>query len=579
MAGKFPDTWSAEPSLAAVKEDAKPGLVCGETTRRPIYWVFVFACLAICIAVGLVSVALGPDNNWDLRFYHLYAPWAYLNNRYLHDLGPAQYQGFFNPTLDFLFHGLVSSSLNEQPRLVAFIMGAVHGINGALILALAVHVLRPAQTSERWVLWVAAGLIGLSGAGFVSLIGTTTNDLINSIFILSALLGLLRLAGGVAGKTAWTGFLWPGLIAGIGLGTKLTAGIYIPGLGLLALIAAVRHRTMFGAFTFGAAFTIGFFIAAGHHLLTLWTHFGNPVFPLFNDIFRSPYWEFEPLRDKQFLPDSFSELMAYPFLWAKTNVRLVSELPFRDWRGAIAYGAIAAWALGFVRDLVARPARRTGRMAETQTLGMLILFVVLSYFAWAHGFSIYRYAVTLEMLTGAMIVGALLSLFEKPRNRVMLCLATTVVVVMTTIPLDWGRGVHPSAGVRPATYGDKYIDIKVPPLPKNSIVLLATWQPASYFIPYAEPSARYIGIGNNYLSLSQGNLLAAEVRRLMRSDRPKFIVSVGKFNEKRLAKKLRPFGLQVSPAPCEAIHSNLEEQRLSLCRAMPLQERHRHSSM
>lgn len=570
MAEKYPTFCSADLSLEAEREDARPGPVSGAARGRSINWLFVFVCLAICTAIGLVSVALGPDNNWDLRFYHLYAPWAYLNNRYLHDLGPAQYQGFFNPTLDFLFHGLVSSPLNEKPRLVAFIMGAVHGINGALILALAVHVLRPAQTSERWALWVIAGLIGLSGAGFVSLIGTTTNDLINSIFILSALLGLLRLADGVGKHGAWSGFLWPGLIAGVGLGTKLTAGIYIPGLGLLALIAAVRQRTIFGAIAFGAAFTIGYFIAAGHHHLTLWTHFGNPVFPLFNDIFRSPYWEIEPLRDKQFLPGSFFDLMAYPLLWAKTNVRLVSELPFRDWRGAIAYCAIAAWALGFVRGLVAKPVRPTGRIAETRTLGLLILFVVVSYFAWAIGFSIYRYAVTLEMLTGVVIVGVVLCLFERTRYRVMLCVATSIIVVMTTIPLDWGRGVHPSAGLRPAPYADKYIDIQVPTLPKNSIVLLATWQPASYFIPYAEPSARYIGIENNYLTLAQGNQLASEVKELMRSDRPRFIVSVGKFNEKRLSKKLRPFGLQLSPVPCEAIRSNLEEQQLSLCRAEPL---------
>ena len=55
--------------------------------------------MVICGA-GVLSVALGPDNNWDLRYYHLYAPWAYLHGRYLYDIGPAQEQGFLNPTAD-----------------------------------------------------------------------------------------------------------------------------------------------------------------------------------------------------------------------------------------------------------------------------------------------------------------------------------------------------------------------------------------------------------------------------------------------------------------------------------------------
>src|SRR5215472_10998963 len=107
------------------------------------------ALLALtCAGAGLLSVILGPDNYWDLRYYHLYDPWAYLHGRYLYDIGPAQEQGFLNPTADFLLYGLVSSSLNNFPRLVAFVMGAVHGINAALLLAITRHVIRPREPAE-----------------------------------------------------------------------------------------------------------------------------------------------------------------------------------------------------------------------------------------------------------------------------------------------------------------------------------------------------------------------------------------------------------------------------------------------
>src|SRR5208282_5882056 len=58
------------------------------TARR-----FPLALVLICVGAGLLSVILGPDNYWDLRFYHLYGPWAYLHDRYLYDIGPAQEEG------------------------------------------------------------------------------------------------------------------------------------------------------------------------------------------------------------------------------------------------------------------------------------------------------------------------------------------------------------------------------------------------------------------------------------------------------------------------------------------------------
>jgi len=174
-------------------------------------WHFRLLVLLICISAGFLSAILGPDNYWDIRFYHLYAPWAYLHDRYLYDVGPAQEQGFLNPTADLFFFGLISSPLNDFPRIVAFIMGTVHGINAALMFAIARHVLRPLHPLERSTLRAVAWFIGASGAGFVSLLGTTTNDLISSIFVLGSLLGVLRIAESASAGRTWLGFAGSGL--------------------------------------------------------------------------------------------------------------------------------------------------------------------------------------------------------------------------------------------------------------------------------------------------------------------------------------------------------------------------------
>ena len=97
-------------------------------------------------------------------------------------------------------------------------------------------------------------------------------------------------------------------------------------------------------------------------------------------------------------------------------------------------------------------------------------------------------------------------------------------------------------------------------------MLIATWDPAAYFIPWAEPTARYLGIENNYLELSQSNKLATEVKRLMRTPGPaKFVLSVGTFDPDKLNKLLDNFSLKLSASPCAPIHSNLEVHPLSLC--------------
>ena len=359
---------------------------------------------------------LGPDNYWDLRYYHLYAPWAYLHGRYLYDIGPAQEQGFLNPTADFLLYGLISSPLNDWPRLVAFIMGAVHGINAALLLVIVCRVIRPPDAVERATLRAAAWLMGVTGAGFVGLLGTSTNDLTSSLFVLGSLASLIAVGAGPSGRASWRGFAAAGLWAGLGLGLKYTVAFVVPGLGVVAVLAALAKRTLIGLIVFGLAAGLGFLVFAGHHLLTLWNAFGNPFFPYLNQIFRSPYFEPTKIWDPRFIPDSFWKLMTFPFYWTRTASYVVSEPAFRDWRAAIAYVAIVIGVLALAAHFW-RGRRVRDVLGETPGLPLVLAFVVVSYFSWALQFGYYRYAIPLEMPTGVIAMGTVIWLFRERRLR------------------------------------------------------------------------------------------------------------------------------------------------------------------
>jgi hypothetical protein len=517
-------------------------------------WPFPLALVLICAAAGLLSVILGPDNYWDLRFYHLYGPWAYLHDRYLYDIGPAQEEGFLNPVADFLLYGLISSPLNEMPRMVAFIMGAVHGINAAIVFTIACHVIRVPAAAERWTLRGAAFLMGVSGAGFVSLLGTCSNDLTTSLFVLGSVLGLLKAADAARDSKPWLGFAAAGLSAGVGIGLKYTSGMFIPGLGALGILAALRQKSIGGLIAFGISAGLGLVLVAGHHMLTLWNDFHNPFFPYFNQIFQSPYFEPEAIVEDRFQVHGLWELIAFPFRWAKLASYVVVEPLFRDWRGAIAYVAMAAGALGLAA--VRLRGHRRDTAAPTCGLALVFVFVAVSYVTWALSSGYYRYVVPLEMLTGVVTMGALAWVVGVARLRILFAGVALTIAGATTVYPDWGR--------RP--YGDRYIDVRVPPLPANSIVLLATGEPVSYFVPFADPKAQYVGIENNYLRLSQDNKLASKVKRVMRTPgRPKFLLNVDELDQGKWNELLAQFGLRLSDAPCRPIQSNLPGHALSLC--------------
>jgi hypothetical protein len=298
-------------------------------------------------------------------------------------------------------------------------------------------------------------------------------------------------------------------------------------------------------------------------MLTLWEDFGNPLFPFLNQLFHSPYYEPAALGDSRFLAHDIWQLLGYPFYWTVTNIYVVSEVPFRDWRGAIAYVAIATGLLTLAVRHLRSDAPRRAASAETNGLGLVIIFVVVSALCWELGFGIYRYAVALEMLTGVITVGVLIRLFADRRIRVAAAVGLLALAGATTVYLDWGRG----------DYGDKYIDVRVPALPVNSVVLIATGEPAAYFIPFAAPTVQFLGIENNYLELSQTNKLVSEVKRIMRTPgRPKFILNMGEFDGAELNKVLEKFDLKVGALPCLPIEQNLageDGEALSLCQTVP----------
>ena len=93
------------------------------------------------IICGMVSVYHGTDAHWDLKNYHIYNPFAAINNRYTIDVAPAQLQTYLNPILDYPFYFAIKL-FNDHPRTIAFAMGLVQGINLWLVAMISWHCIR-----------------------------------------------------------------------------------------------------------------------------------------------------------------------------------------------------------------------------------------------------------------------------------------------------------------------------------------------------------------------------------------------------------------------------------------------------
>ena len=134
------------------------------------------------------SVWLGQDANSDLQYYHLYDGWAFLAGRFKRELLPAGMQSYFNPLLDAVYAWLALGPLHHLPRVLAGVMGL--WFSAVLFLA----ALLATTLYQGWLQRSIATVLATNGAGLVTQIGTTFNEVQVASFTLGGLLVLLKTA-------------------------------------------------------------------------------------------------------------------------------------------------------------------------------------------------------------------------------------------------------------------------------------------------------------------------------------------------------------------------------------------------
>jgi uncharacterized membrane protein len=407
-----------------------------------------------------LSRIYGTDNNWDLRNYHLYNPFAWLDGRLSQDIFAAGAQTYLNPILDVPYYLLSVRLMPHWPRLVAFLSGIPFGLLTLVVARIARLVLPDPLPCRAWLIAIAT-VLGMTGTATLSEIGTTFGDIPVAVLVLGGLISPLAMLRGDPTPTArWIGSVMiAGLFVGIAAGLKPVACVFAPGAALgLACATGEARRFMLTGAIFTMAWTAGFAFAFGPWGLAVDRLFGNPVFPILNQIFMSPWIPPIGGTDARFLPQGPWEALFYPFFWLRGIPFVVAEFGVRDPRFALAYLSLAVIAYHAIRR------RSIGAPALA-----LYIFLVISFIAWEAMFSILRYALPLEAITGIPLICAILILHGAgPRDsRRMLTMAGVVLIAVFAVSSRPGWG-------RLRSFGSAVFEARSPEIPSHAAVVFVT---------------------------------------------------------------------------------------------------------
>ncbi len=431
----------------------------------------------------LVGLAAGQDYNYDLINYHYSSAYLLLAGRMGANVAPSGVQSWFNP-IGYVPAYLAIAYL--PPKLAAALLAGVAGLNAPLIYRIADRIAGDLPPDSRARAAFACTLIGMTGAITLAEAGTSFLDVWLSLAGLGALLAAIEalVADGVRRMRL---LALAGLLLGLICGIKPTCIVTAIGMAAaLAVLAGRRRLPVAGALPFVAAGLLGVLLTGGWWAWRSWALSGNPVFPMANQLFRSPLLPARALNDTSFVPADWTGLVTYPWHWLIGDRTPGAETLIRDPRHAIGLvSALACLGFGWRR-------RTTGDVAAREAGLLTAAFALATYVVWLFGFAILRYVVLLEMLSGVLLLAALRTVTVPrlaPRTLATATIVAALLIVGWTRTGTWGR-THWSAdwfGIRGATETYR----------PGTLYVIPDDAPLSFLLAALPADARLVHIGGN----------------------------------------------------------------------------------
>ena len=444
--------------------------------NRLFFWFFVLCSMIGC---GIWCALSRQEIYYDLYNYHFYNGWAFVHGKTFSNYFVTGLYTFFAPLLDSLTYLLITG-LNHFPEMVSFTMGLFHGLIYVLIFCL-MGLFIPYRTKTDIFLFITLFIYSVTGYALVRQLGVSSHEVTIAIIFLPAL--YLFFKNTFIDKVYSPKILGLiGFLTGAALGLKLTILPMCLALGGTVLFCALTHQFKHPVKTIlflSIGGLLGLLITDGWWMYLTWQQTGNPLFPSLNNIFQSPLLPAESIRDKRFLPQTVWEALFYPlyWIWGKEYVTDMN-VPAYHFHAILPF-ICAVW-------LTVRLVIRKTKSPQEKAL---IVFYDLAYVAWLGLFSILRYAVILEALSGIIIFLALKSLTIK--RKILIGLAGLILIVGLICPYKYSHWR--------IYFNRTYIPDREITVSDDTVVLVAE-DLASFIIPFVKTKNPVLGWTSSVIS-------------------------------------------------------------------------------
>lgn len=503
------------------------------------------------------SYLLGRDVLWDTLHYHLYAGYSAVHDRFAQDYFAAGAAAYLNPYAYLPFYALVASGL---PALaIASIFAVAHSIILWLTYELALCVLPEADRRARLVVGGCAVALAFLDPILILQIGSSFADITTATLDLAAWLLLMRAVR--APRTAWV--ICSGLLLGVATGLKPTNAVHaVAGTVLLLWLQQSWPYRIRCGLGYVAAGVVGVIVVAAPWAWRVHQLFGNPLFPLFNNLFPSPGFPSQAWASVRFIPGSLTEALWRPFAMVNPVAMVYQEARMPDVRYAVlaSLGLILAvrWSLKRVgRD----PPRTAVRSADPSVrLSMaLACALLLDWALWLETSGNGRYLLPMGSVVAvliAVLLHRLLSGWPKARLYVFAGIfSVQLVQVCMGAEYRWD----------PRPWGGPWLDIAVPEklASEPNLYLVVGMQSNSFIAPYLASGSGLVDFSGGY-ALGPNGPGGARIQELIHRYQPRLRVLVAgarlytdserrEPSESHVNQALARFSLRVEDSDCLTI--------------------------
>ena len=246
-----------------------------------------------------------------------------------------------------------------------------------------------------------------------------------------------------------------GFVFGLAMGLKYTASVFFITVVLMFLILRKYIPKPLHSLTL---FVIGglttFFLFGGLWMIYCYKVYHNPVFPYFNDVFKSEYSDFTRVHNTDYeyiLPKDIFAYIFYAFQMPEFPIHKIGyDEDIREYRWAISYILIALiYLYTFIEKYIRAEKNKVLsvdyfiNLIEYKYLYAILLFITISYFINTALFGTYRYIFADYCLFGLIVYIFAEILFKNVKSKnifiSLFCILVTTFVCVTTKIDDFAR--------------------------------------------------------------------------------------------------------------------------------------------